>query len=148
MVITDIVIPLKGQGVASDGGRYEADNEDLDGSADGDGDAAIPPIDEKRRKCVEQFLVRYSEQESWSENGGGAAGEDAVRYELDIEFNESVTLEDQKRNRISMRGDVLHSLTELIENMMGIRYHDGSPSFAVSMWLRSLSLSLFDILSG
>lgn len=135
VVITeDIVIPLKGH---DDVERYEADNEDLDGSANGD--APIPTIGENQRKCVDHFLVRYSEQESWAENGGGGVGGDEVRYELEIEFNENITLEDQKRNRVSMRGDVLHSLTELIESIMGIRYDDESPPLALSMWLRLIS---------
>ncbi len=41
-------------------------------------------------------------------------------YQLEIEFNESVNLVNKKRNNISVSGKILQSLTNLIENIMGL----------------------------
>ena len=48
--------------------KYEADNEDLDDNVPNK-QMIIEPIDYKQKKCVEQFLVRYSENNAWDDNG-------------------------------------------------------------------------------
>eukprot|EP01084_Bolivina_argentea_P024874 46310_1 len=97
---------------------YEADNEDLDNLPNKA--MMIEPIDDRQKQCVEQFLVRYSENESWNETDkcSKRSGENA--YELEIEFNENINLENKKNNKLSIGANVLQSLTNLIENIMGI----------------------------
>eukprot|EP00483_Globobulimina_turgida_P013395 UN13419 len=91
--------------------EYEADNEELDNLPNKT--MLIEPIDEKQKQCVEEFLVRYSENNSWNNCGEN-------EYELEIEFNENINLENKKKNNISISASLLQSLTDLIENIMGI----------------------------
>ena len=154
VVITDIIIPLKadhdsisdvGAGSNDEVERYEADNEDLDANQNINDSAEIPQIDENQRKCVEQFLLRYSEEESWKlkKEETDSMGQ---CYELEIEFNENITLEDRKKNQIAIRADILHSVTELIENIMGIQYEEKKSKFTASMWYENALCRLLAVI--
>ena len=107
---------------------YEADNEDLDNL--NNDKITIDPIDDNQKKCVDQFLMRYSENNAWKKRKDDDNGDD--EYILEIEFNENVNLENKKKNNISISSNLLESLTNLIENIMGIE--NVNPSKYFSMW--------------
>jgi len=97
--------------------QYEADNEDLDNLPNKE--MVIDPINDKQKKCVDQFLMKYSENNSWDKTCDGLDG-----YKVEIEFHENVNLENKKNNNISISSNILQSLTNLIENIMGIQSQD------------------------
>lgn len=107
--------------------EYNADNEDLDELPNKE--MLIEPINDKKKECVEQFLVKYSDAYSWNKQD-----DKCKEYELEIPFYESVSLQNKKKNNIAISQTMLHSMTNFIETIMGIcSEQNGNASTYISL---------------
>ena len=91
--------------------------------------------------------MRYSENNAWKKKSNND-GNTEEEYELEIEFNENINLENKKKNNISISSSLLQSLTNLIENIMGIETNDPSSTY-FSMWyvnVRGIFYFVFNLL--